>query len=1005
MLMKRPLLVGMMGLAALCANAQTTAETAKDLIASGENTFTQDEAKETTVYFKYTAPSDGKGQLLTITKNNESGGGSFTASVDGTTGNTLPYISADNGMTTIIPVKAGQTIYVIARINTKELKFTASVKDANVDGSSIATAVEATKERFVVPVNREGTYNEQYQYWSYNPLPTYIKYTAQADDVLKMSFEGYVANAKVREGENGEPKSFDLTSNYNQTTYTTTYEGKLNVKAGQTYYISCEASNPLYASFEEVVMKQGSSYDLPFEAVSGANTLPKETGKYWYKFTADKAGFGVISSEAGLPGGTIKVYSDTYQITSEMPAASVSGQFALRFATQANQAYYVCIEKAYATDADETFDMTIEAAKAGDTFDNPIALDSNGGTQTVPESNGTYYYKLVVPAGKYYINVNAPKGISDAASGTNTNAYLYNQQWGSYSPMVTGRTGFRQYVENSAETTYIIAWQCDEGTNGFAFNYSLDAVSPGDVATDPIAAVDGENELANGTEKYYSYTPAKSGWLNIDTEVFIDVTFPTYPNSSTNYDAVKSATVTKTKVQAGTQYLIKFTGMKSATTFDLSLTDFAKGESADNPIEVAVPAAAYDSVGVALPQEAFDRWYSYVAPKSGKLTITTDMTSGSGNNQLLVKVGKDGTLQNFKGSVQTGTTSEDVYSGSVFVKAGDVVYVNLVLKDAQKGKHLSFVIADPLPGEDASNPIKLTDGDYTFGKASRTAPLWYCIEVDEPCVLNIASVDGSANTYFGSNLYATDGDGNATGNPVAYANSNYDYTTGKQSCALKYVVNGLDVKPGKYILEVFETYGDTPVTISKSEIEAGSDASKPITLEPGSYTFGASSYSDVHWYRVDLAQGEFKLATEAGNTMYAELYATDGSGVPSTPAVAYSSNGYDESTHQAYTELTYNVDGETNKAGTYLIKVNQANEGTAATLTFEKAVVEAIGAVKANGAISVNGCRIEAVNGDPVSVFDLTGRIVANGQGSVNVPKGIYVVRTQGGKSVKISVK
>lgn len=108
MLMKRPLLVGMMGLAALCANAQTTAETAKDLIASGENTFTQDEAKETTVYFKYTAPSDGKGQLLTITKNNESGGGSFTASVDGTTGNTLPYISADNGMTTIIPVKAGR---------------------------------------------------------------------------------------------------------------------------------------------------------------------------------------------------------------------------------------------------------------------------------------------------------------------------------------------------------------------------------------------------------------------------------------------------------------------------------------------------------------------------------------------------------------------------------------------------------------------------------------------------------------------------------------------------------------------------------------------------------------------------------------------------------------------------------------------------------------------------------------------------------------------------------
>lgn len=1005
MLMKRPLLVGMMGLAALCANAQTSADTALDLVASGENIFTQDEAKETAVYFKYTAPADGKGQLLTITKNNESGGGSFTASVDGTTGNTLPYMSEDNGMTTIIPVKAGQTIYVIARINTKELKFNASVKDANVDGSSIATAVEATKERFVVPVNREGTYYEDYKYWSYSPLPTYIKYTAQADDVLKMTFEGYVSNAKVQEGEDGEQKSIDLTSNYNQTTYKSTYEGKVSVKAGKTYYISCEASTPSYATFEEVVLKQGSSYDLAFEAAEGANTLPKETGKYWYKFTAGSTGFGVISSEAGLPGGTIKVYNDIYQITYETPAASVSGQFALRFATQANQSYYVCIEKAYDTDADETFSMAIEAAKAGDTFDNPITLDSNGGSQTVPESNGTYYYKLVVPAGKYYINVNAPKGISDASSGTNTNAYLYNQQWGSYSPLETGRTGFRKYVENSAETTYIIAWQCDEGANGFAFNYSLDTVNPGDVATDPIAAVDGENELASGTEKYYSYTPSKSGWLNIDTEVFIDVTFPTYPGSSTNYDAVKSATVTKTKVQAGTQYLIKFTGMKSATTFDLSMTDFAKGESADNPIEVAVPAAEYDSIAVALPQEAFDRWYSYVAPKSGKLTITADITSGTGTNQLLVKVGKDGTLQNFQGSVQTGSSSEDVYSGSVFVNQGDVVYVNLVLKDAQKDKHLSFVIADPLPGEDASNPIKLTEGDYTFGKASRTAPLWYSIDIDEPCVFSIESVEGSTNTYFGSNLYATDSDGKPTGSPVAYATTNYDYTTGKSSCVLKYVVNGLEVKPGKYILEVVDTYGDTPVTISKSEIEAGSDASKPITLEPGTYTLDESSYSNSHWYRVDLAQGEFKLATEPGNTIYAEMYATDGSGMPSTSAVAYSNSNYDESSHQSYTELTYNVDGETNKAGTYLIKVSQANAGTEATLTFEKAVVEAIHAVQANGAVSVNGGRIEAVNGDAVSVFDLTGRIVANGKGSVSVPKGIYVVRTQGGKAVKISVK
>ena len=77
MLMKRPLLFGAMGLAALCANAQTTVETAQE-VTEGNNSYVQAEASYATLYFKYTANAD---QLLYINKDFN---GSFLPTTDGT---------------------------------------------------------------------------------------------------------------------------------------------------------------------------------------------------------------------------------------------------------------------------------------------------------------------------------------------------------------------------------------------------------------------------------------------------------------------------------------------------------------------------------------------------------------------------------------------------------------------------------------------------------------------------------------------------------------------------------------------------------------------------------------------------------------------------------------------------------------------------------------------------------------------------------------------------------
>ena len=104
MLMKRPLLFGAMGLAALCANAQTTVETAQE-VTEGNNSYVQAEASYATLYFKYTADAD---QLLYINKDFN---GSFLPTTDGTSSNVISCVNENNGNTIIVPVKAGQTIY------------------------------------------------------------------------------------------------------------------------------------------------------------------------------------------------------------------------------------------------------------------------------------------------------------------------------------------------------------------------------------------------------------------------------------------------------------------------------------------------------------------------------------------------------------------------------------------------------------------------------------------------------------------------------------------------------------------------------------------------------------------------------------------------------------------------------------------------------------------------------------------------------------------------------
>lgn len=991
--MKRPLLIGAMGLVALCANAQTTVETAQ-VVKEGENSYVQADASYATLYFKYTADAD---QLLYISKEFN---GSFLPTTDGTSNTVVTYASENNGNTMVIPVKAGQTIFLVAMTSDQNVSFSATSKAANVDGSTIATAVEGSKDRFFVPQNREAN-----SYGGYDNKPTYIKYTATADDVLQMTFEGYVMDATIQEGEDGTPTSFNVNSQYEGGI--STYVGKVNVEAGKTYYIRVTNYSPMFASFEEVVIKQGSSYDMAIKAEEGdANVLSKEVGKTWYTFTPTQAGFVSLSSDADLAGGTIKVYDQTYQINYDQPITSVTGKFDLRFEANAGTTYYICIERANAAEADNHFTLNLEAAKAGDTFNNPIALNANGGTETVPESNGTYYYSITVPKGQHFITVNAPKGISTDESATQTQVYLYTKDsQGSYS-VVSGRNGFRQMVDTNADqATYIIAWKCDEGKNSFDFNYSVSEVEKGDIASEPLTANEGENTFAKITDTYYTYTPTKAGWLTIDTEPTVNVEFWKDSYGYSKYDALNSGFITKAKVEANQPVIIKFSGMSEGDSFVLSMADFKQGESIDNPIEVANVG---ESASVLLPTSAIDNWYVYTAPKSGKLTISSNMTAGLGDNGLYAKNGKDGQLQNLKTSKDLqGGLSEDAYEGSLVVNEGDQVYVNVVLKDAQQNVELKFAMAESQPGETADKAIDLTDIDsYTLPTGvSRTTPIWLSIDAKEAGVYIIETPsydpnDGQIhNTYFGADVYATDADGKQTGSSIASATTNYDYNTGVNTGVLKFIVNGKDNPFGRYLIQVYSTNGETPVIISKRDIERGEDASMPIELQPGDFEIKEASYSTPVWYRINASTGD--LTISSSNYWGGELYATDDNEMPVGSSLTSAQYQYDGSG----CKLSYTIDGETAKTGVYLIKVTQSYSGTTATAAFTTNVTGIDQVAQGAGLINTANGQIQGVNGEGIEVFDITGRVVAKGKGNVNVPKGIYVVRTNSGKTVKVTVK
>lgn len=812
--MKRLLLLCMVQCLLLCMNAQTTVETALPL-EEGTNSFTfESSAGQNTVYYVYTAPA-GQSQLLTV--RTEASSVNVMLSRDGTSNTRISGIIDGNGAVQLLPVGKGQKVYLsIAVYDQASVSFTASLEEADVEGGATCeTALPATQDEFYVP--------SHYDSRNYQTHPTFLAYSCTEDGLLEMTFGSYLSSMQIRVGCEGAKETLSPVNAGSQ------YIARYAVEAGKHYIVELMCYSPLMASFKVSHPVEGLSCDLPFTGKSKDNRLPEVAGKYWYRCVADRDGFMLILSEDGLPGGNISIYKTCNDYT---PHASIDGYFALRCKVDAEATYLVCIEKTEETVAGETFDVTMEDPEPGDSFDLPLTIET--GTCTVPRYDGTYYYKLTVPAGdSRFLVVDArDAGLQSSNSGVK----LFRSD-NSYSPVNQGKDYVKSEV--AAGASYVIAWSCGEGFNAFGFATSYEAIAQGDVCSNPLPAEKGENQLSAGSLKYYSYTPALDGWLSIETEMTVGVAFPRGCQGSGDYDAVKAGRITKTEVVSGTEYLIRFTGMEEATSFVLSEEAYQEGESCG----MAIPAVAGANP---LPDKVLNHWYVYTALQDGMVTIDSDLVfeqSPDYRKSSSVSV-KAGDCSSYPVGIIQSNSEGTWFEGKFVVRKDDVLYVNVVTCSAQTGKNLNFAIRDLKPGEAVSLPLRLFPGKINLPESNRNLPVWYLIDL-QPGELDIVSENSFAMSLYIEGEEST---------PVAQTQYGYDPESSTSEYKLHYAAE----TAGAYFLKLEMSYANTEVSVSGSAIVTGDECSVPLTaikgqnmLEAGTVRYYSYTTTQEGWLTID----------------------------------------------------------------------------------------------------------------------------------------------------------
>lgn len=780
--MKRFLLFSLMQLFAFSMFAQTLESPLE--LPIGEVTV---EGEET--YFKYAAPED-KNVFLSITVSGWSTG--ISVSKDGTD-ETIVDGAQYNG-STYYPVNQGEEVIVFVSTWGDASTFNTAVIENTTIGGGLTCddAVQATTEPFFLPA--------PWDWENYTSMPAYTTFTVpegSGNGLLEMTFYSYPSSITVLEGcDDEEGVMVEITDGDDYKNI-----ASMAVEAGKTYIIQTTAYEPMMASFRFFVPEAGYSCAMPIEGKVGENTLPAAAGRYWYEVVMEKAGALVVSSEANLTGGYTRIYSACEDYN---PTSTADYLQARRAFTEAGS-YFVYVEKATGTDAPETFTISVEDLKPYDSEETAELLTA--GDYTTPMHNGIYYYSIKTPEaeGSYFIDVTPANEFSNYE----TRICIYPKA--TMSVWEGGQEGTSIHLVAEADTEYLLEWYCYENINNIPFNVNIYQIEKGQIYDDPIQAALGENTLKQNKEVYYSYTASKNGWLLVDTDPDIEVSFPRGSSQrSGEHASTQIGTIRKIEVEAEMEYIIKFANVPENTTFELSEADYQQGESADNPFMI-------DENGVAnIPAAAGKSYYKYVATKDGMMEINVNALSEynyASGQSTQVSVTIDGSRNN------VGSNNDGTYSGTYPVKNGSEVIVMVVLPSAQEDKTINISVRDLLPGESSSLPIVLEHNgeefEYLFPEIrNRLNAKWYSIQLN-PGTFKVATTQN----YFSMDLYKS---GN-TDQKLATSTTNWDANPVMYELAFEVA------EAGEYLLCLSYDYGEFDAAISGTALQSG--ATEPTTVE------------------------------------------------------------------------------------------------------------------------------------------------------------------------------
>lgn len=538
---------------------------------------------------------------------------------------------------------------------------------------------------------------------------SYMVFDAKDTGALKLTCSAYVLSGRF--GVDFDNLTGGFTASYESGEYT----AMVPVEEGQRVCIRLSAYEAMSVRAKMVYPERGTSSNYPIILKEGENEVSAEFGEYWYKYEGAKQdGYVEIVSEYEIPRGYVQIFTSdlSYQV-----AYSQTGTYNVRFKVSANTSYLIYIYKPEESEEwpdPDLFNLTFEPLKQGESSSNPIRLDLNVAFQ-MDNATGTYYYALTIPSDldNQMLEVKA-----SGAGAQGCYMLIYDMRDGRYYN-VSGYGSVNRVVE--AGHAYMI--EVTKQAYGSAeIMPSSREIYEGEHITKPIEARLGANAVASAKEIYYSYTATMNGRISLSFDIpGVSVDFPISTDASQGvYNHVVSGLLTKLDVVKGKTYLIRIANVSEPCTMTISEAEYQQGEIREMALEMGID-------GVQIQAGRMDVWYKYVAPRSGKMTVTTSFI-GDNNTFLYCCTDKDPNPQIIN---NTNDDGDIIYYHVLPMDEGDVLYVHYVSSSERAGERIICTLKDFSKGETKDDPLILNLGENILvPHASRNQMQWIRIPVD-----------------------------------------------------------------------------------------------------------------------------------------------------------------------------------------------------------------------------------------------------------------------------------